>query len=188
MERRDFFGACAGAVPATVGAVSLTGRAAEAVKGKAAPLEDLPKIAHRHFIPGKLTCSEAIVMAGCEVLGIEGESACQAALGLAGGVGLQGATCGVFTGSALVLALAIAQTDAGYRDRKKKTFEAAGSFYRRVSEKLGSSRCRDLSGLDLTTEAGRKELMARVKAGTYAGYVRTASEVLVDELRKLRGA
>ena len=187
MERREFLKTCAAGV--TIGATSLplveTARAGDASAKRDINPAKFAETAYQHFIPGKLTCSESILIAGCEALGIKSELVPDIALGLAGGIGLQGKTCGVLTSSALVLSLAIAQKEKEYPKKKMATLQAVGRVYKAFEKQVGDTRCRALCGLDLTTPEGRKELQTRVKEQTCTRYVKVGSELLVKELRTL---
>jgi C_GCAxxG_C_C family probable redox protein len=175
----------------TVGAVSLCGVAAGESEVKAEvrkiDTERISKAAYQRFIPGKLTCCESILAAGCESLGVKGDLIPEIALGLAGGIGLQGKTCGVVTGGALVLSLAVAQRETEYAKKKMATLEAVGQFCRAFEERVGSTDCRDLCGLDLTNPENRKKLQMSVKEQTCAGYVKIGAELLAAGLREVVG-
>jgi C_GCAxxG_C_C family probable redox protein len=141
--------------------------------------------AYEHFIPGKRTCSEAILMAGCEALGIESDLVPDIALGLGGGVGAQGHICGVLTGSAMVLSLAVSAKESDYRQKQMQTFQSVGRVCGAFEKRFGAVDCRTLSGLDLTTPEGRKQLTAKVKAETCANYVKAGAEILAAELQTI---
>jgi C_GCAxxG_C_C family probable redox protein len=143
------------------------------------------KATHQHFIPGKLTCGESILMAGCQALAIKSKLVPDIALGLAGGIGLQGETCGVLTGCALVLSLAVAEKEKEYPKKKMQTFQAAGRVHKAFKERFGRTDCRSLCGLDLTTPEGRKKLEEGVKEKVCAKYVHVGSELLAKELQTL---
>ena len=75
MERREFLKTCVAGM--TIGTTSLplmeTARADnELVKRDIDPAK-FAETAYQHFIPGKLTCSESILMAGCEALDIKSD-------------------------------------------------------------------------------------------------------------------
>jgi len=152
--------------------------------GKVCP-KQLSAAAFEYFIPGKLTCSESILWAGCDCLGIKSELVPDIALGLAGGIGLQGKTCGVLTGSALVLSLAVGAQETDYKKKKMGTLQAVGRMRQAFAQKFSHTDCRSLCGLDLTTPAGRKELMEHVKADTCAAYVEAGAELLAQALNQI---
>jgi len=182
MRRREFLGGCA--VGCTL-AVGKTACGAEAAPERKIDAEKLVESARRHFLPAQRTCCEAILMAGCEALGIDSALVPDVALGLAGGVGLQGDLCGVLSGSALVLSLAVAEKEKTYDKKKMRTLTAVGRVYRAFRERFGRTDCRSLCGLDLTTPEGREKLKQGVKADKCAKYVTVGAELLAAELRKV---
>lgn len=187
MKRREFLDRCA--IGFTFAAGSLvplrTTRAAEATVRREIDADKLAERAYEHFIPGKRTCCEAILMAGCEALGIDSDLVPDIALGLAGGVGLQGETCGVITSSAMVISLAVAEKEKEYPKKKMQTLQAVGRFRCAFQKECGHTDCRSLSGLDLTKPEDRKKLMESVKSETCADYVKAGAKLLAKELQSI---
>jgi C_GCAxxG_C_C family probable redox protein len=183
MKRRQFLETCAAGV-AAAGSLSVAANAqgAETAAGKSTATDPLAKAASEHFLVGNRACSESIVMAGCEALGIKSELIPDIALGLAGGVGGQGDTCGVLTGAALVLSAAIARKEAEYPKKKLRIMQAAGRLHSEFKTQFGCTSCRLLCGLDLTAEEGRKKLAAGVKAEKCAKFVEAGAKLLAREL------
>ena len=187
MKRREFLDRCA--LGFTFAAGSLvpleTARASEKTAPCEIDAEKLAEKAYEHFIPGKRTCCESILMAGCEALGIENDLVPDIALGLAGGVGLQGETCGVITSSAMVISLAVAAKETEYPKKKMQTLQAVGRLRCAFQEECGHTDCRSLSGLDLTKPEDRKKLMESVKSGKCAKYVKSGARLLAKELQNI---
>jgi len=187
MKRREFVRTCmAGAVLGSSAATRVSASAAEAAEKVGINPNRLAESAREHFVAGKRTCGESILAAGCEALGIKSELVPDIALGLAG-VGLQGETCGVLTGSALVLSLAVAKQEkqAEYPTRRMRTLEAVGRVHRAFKNEFGHTDCRSLCGLDLTTPEGREKLKAGVRAEKCAKYAEIAARILGEELNGL---
>ena len=187
MKRRDFFKISTAGLTVGIGSLALpriTYGTEETEKGKIEPNE-LSQIAHRHFIEGKRTCSESILLAGCEALGIKSDLIPDIALGLAGGIGLQGDVCGVLTGSAMVLSLAFAAKETAYNKKKTRTLQAVGRVYNQFKQQFGHTDCRTLSSIDLTNPEDRKKLGAGVRATKCANFVKTGAEILAEELQKI---
>ncbi len=185
MTRREFMRTCmAGAAVGSVSLLPVTATALEQRKGVIDGTE-LAKTAYEYFIGGKRTCCESILMAGCEVLGIESDLVPDIALGLAGGGGLQGKNCGILTGGSLVLSLAVAQRQTEYPKKKKATFGAVGRFYKAFEKQVGSIECRTLCKLDLTTPEGRSKLEGGVKEQVCTGFLQIGSELLAKELQTI---
>ena len=189
MKRREFLRACTTGVTVSAASLPLLPAAhARRDEGKRNIDPDkLSATAYQQFIPGKLTCCESILMAGCEALDVKSDLVPDIALGLAGGIGLQGKTCGVLTGCALVLSLAIAQREDEYSKKKMAILQAVSRVYNAFKEQLGNVDCRPLCGLDLTTPEGRKRLQEGVKEQICTRFVQVGSELLAKELQKLCG-
>ena len=145
----------------------------------------LAETAHKHFILGKRTCCESILMAGCEALEIKSEFVPDIALGLAGGIGLQGDTCGVITSAAMVLSLAVAAKENDYPKKKMQTLGAVGRLRCAFKEECGHTDCRSLCGLDLTKPEDRMKLKESVKAQTCAKFVKAGARLLAKELQNI---
>jgi len=147
--------------------------------------DTMAKSAVKHFLPGKLTCGESILLAGLESLGIKTKLAPDIALGLGGGVGLQGKTCSVLIGAAMILGLAVGAVEKDYKKKKMATFKAVGQFSKAFEKEYGCTVCRKLSGLDLTTVEGRKKLMASVKAERCCKLVEFGARTLAMSLQEI---
>ena len=186
MERREFLKTCAAG--AAISVTSFSGAEPvqkETTHGRCIDVDTLCAAAYQHFIPGKRTCSESVLMAGCDALGIKSDLIPDIALGLAGGVGLQGDTCSVLTACALVVSLAVAQRENEYPKKKMTTLQTVGRIHNGFKKQFGKTDCRSLSGLDLTTPEDRKRLQERVKEQTCTKYVQAGSELLAKELANL---
>ena len=85
----------------------------------------------------------------------------------------------------MVLSLAIAQREREYPKKKMATLQAVGRIYNAFKEQAGSTECRTLCGLDLTTPEGRKMLQESVKEETCTKFVKIGSELLAKELEKV---
>ena len=187
MKRREFLRTCMTGITVSATPLPLLSTAHASIEEGRRNIDPdkLSKTAYQQFIPGKLSCSESILLAGCEALGVKSDLVPDIALGLAGGIGLQGKTCGVLSGCAMVLSLAIAQKESEYSKKKMSTLQAVARIYRAFKEEVGSTECRSLCGLDLTTLAGRKKLQESVKKQTCTRFVQVGSELLATELQRL---
>jgi len=146
--------------------------------------EKLAKSALNHFLPEKRTCCESILMAGCEALAIKSDLIPDIALGLAGGVGLQGDICGVLSAAAMVLSLAVAAKETDYTKKKARTLQAVGRLHREFKRQCACTDCRSLCGLDLTTAEGMRKLAEGVKTRKCAKFVEVGARLLAQELAK----
>ncbi|HIV86362.1 MAG TPA: C-GCAxxG-C-C family protein [Candidatus Monoglobus merdigallinarum] len=93
-------------------------------------------------------CSQSVLCAFCEELGLDTETAARLASSFGGGMGRMREVCGAFSGMLMVLGLR-----AGYSD--PKSFKQKAAHYKRVQELAemfkeqngGSIICRELLGL-----------------------------------------
>lgn len=125
-------------------------------------------------------CSQAILAAYGEPLGLPPKTAMQIAAGFAGGM-RRGETCGAVTGAFMVLGLRHAsegcETVAGRADVYARITEFAGRF----QSKKGSIVCRELLGCDVNTPEGKKEAQERNLFKTVCvGIVEDAAAILEE--------
>lgn len=165
-------------MPPTATAAASTGRAIDP--------ETLANRAHDLFMAAGLTCSEAILQAGCEALGIADPLLPGIALGLGGGVGQQGATCGILTGAALCVSAAVAHTmpEADYAVRKRRVMAATAHVMHAFQTEFQHTDCRRICGIDLhapTTSAKAKAtLRTRVCDPRLMACARVLAHVLAE--------
>lgn len=186
MDRREFCKHGLGGI-ATLAACGAA-QAAEAPAPVKIDPDALAAAAREYFLKEKKTCAEAMLFVGSKAIGMQRPPRPDMALGLAGGVGLMGRTCGVVTGGAMALSMAISQRCSDRKLQEKQTFAAAREFCRRFEKDAGTSVCRTLSGLDLTTPEGRKALKQRVKAEKCSKYVEAGARTLAKMLQKIQSA
>ena len=187
MKRRQMLKTCIAAATAASVTSTLT-PTARADRKTFAPIdsEKMVATALECLTTGGQGCSESILSAGCQALGIESDLVPDIALGLAGGVGLQGRICGLLTGSSMVVSLAVAKKEKDYAKKKMQSLQITGRLFNKFAQQFGSCRCRRLCGLDLTTPEGRKKLKEEVKFQVCTRYVRQATESLAKELMTLK--
>jgi C_GCAxxG_C_C family probable redox protein len=104
------------------------------------------------------------------------------ASGFGGGIGGSGATCGALVGAVMAVGL-VKGRDSTDGDRA-----AAGAISRRIhdafEEEMGSTACRELTGLDLTTSEGAKQFgSGDVPAQVCRPAVELAERLALEELR-----
>lgn len=92
----------------------------------------------------------------CQELGIEAgkDVIPQIASGFAGGIGNTGAVCGAVVGAAL--AIGLKQERAQSMEEMFANLALVREFRRRFETEMGTISCRELTGVDLSTEEGLK--------------------------------
>lgn len=187
MERRDFFkkGLKTSAViiaGSSLSSISVSNAEKTRVSVDA---DSMSKEALEHFLPGKKTCVESILLVGSDALGISVPVIPDIGLGLAGGIGLQGQTCAAIMGVAMVAGMAIGRKESEYAEKKKAVLKAVAEVFKEFEKKHGTTSCRKLTGLDLTTPEGKEKLKAGVKENKCSQFVDTAARLMADMLTKV---
>lgn len=96
-------------------------------------------------------CAQAIFSAYCEPLGLDTESAMKVAGGFGGGMGRMGETCGAITGAYMLIGLKHGQTLPRDSEARNKTYELVRAVADKFRQQYGSTRCKEILGLDLLT-------------------------------------
>ena len=91
-------------------------------------------------------------------LGIENPIIPRIATAFGGGMGALGSVCGAVSGAMIAINL-VHGRDESWQPREQ-LYELARKVYRGFQEEMGSTICRELTGLDLTTPEGVKEIFS----------------------------
>lgn len=75
----------------------------------------------------------------------------------AGGIGNTGAVCGAVVGAVMAIGLKLGRADT--MEDVMRNLSVAGEFRRRFESETGNINCRELTGVDLSTEEGLKQFM-----------------------------
>lgn len=133
------------------------------------------------FSPDKCNCSQAVACAFGPSVGFDEDAAMGAARGFGGGIGSQALTCGVVTGAVMVLGFRAAELDTENRNPKTKAAELVREFCTRFKARHGTIACKDLIGIDLSTETGQQiNKDKKITRENCPGFVRTAAEIVDD--------
>jgi C_GCAxxG_C_C family probable redox protein len=81
----------------------------------------------------------------------------QIASGFGGGIGNTGAVCGAVVGAVMTISLKVERGDT--MEDWLRIAAVAQEFRRRFEAEMGTINCRELTGVDLTTEEGLKQYM-----------------------------
>lgn len=111
--------------------------------------------AARYFEAGN-NCAEAVLRTFAADTGLE-EEVVRLATGFGGGIGCSGDVCGALSGGVMALGMRFGRLDEHDDAAKERCYTAAAELRSRFREACGAVDCRDLTGLDLSTEAGRSE-------------------------------
>lgn len=138
---------------------------------------DRVEAALQRFAAG-CNCSQTVLTAYADELGLSTPLAMKIAVGFGGGMGRRAETCGTVTGAFMVLGLAFgAETvDAA---KKELVYQREREFAASFSAAHGDLQCKHLLGCDLSTDEGREYAKThQLTAQICPGLVRTAIEIL----------
>ncbi len=107
------------------------------------------------------SCSQAVFAAFSEALGLDDISALKIAQPFGGGIAGTGSTCGAVSGALLAIGLRHGRSRPEDLAAKEKTYALVREFLRRFRERHGSTVCRELLGVDLSTPEGHEEARRR---------------------------
>lgn len=141
--------------------------------------EDRVALALMHFRTG-FHCSQSVLAAYADELGIDQELALRLAAGLAGGSAV-GGECGTLAAGYLILGLKHARLEPAFGDtsREGELFGRIRQLVAEFRQRNGSINCRELLGTDVCTQQGRsKALEAGLFEKHCRGYIRDAIEIL----------
>lgn len=134
------------------------------------------------FGPDKCNCSQAVAVAFAGAVGLDETAAMNAGRGFGAGIAAHGLTCGAVTGAIMTLGVRAAKLTRDEKEAKAKACELGHRFTGRFKARHRTIECKELIGLDLSTEAGRKlNADMQVTRRLCPEFVRTAAEI-VDEL------
>ena len=114
----------------------------------------------KRYFEQKFHCSQAVLVAFADELGLTEEQALKLG-GCFGGGMCKGEVCGACTGALMALGLKFGQSDIADLESRKKTNDLTVKFLDMFQQENGSYICRELLGCDLATEEGK--LYAREK-------------------------
>jgi len=140
--------------------------------------------ATKHMANG-LVCAESVLLATCEEFGIEaGETVIpRIAYVFAGGIGNTGAVCGAVAGA--VMAIGIIKGRGKTMEEMMGILALGAEFRERFETETKAIRCRELTGIDLTTPEGLQQFMdSDVPQTVCFPAVATAYRIVVDLLNE----
>ncbi len=112
--------------------------------------------AKEYFMEG-YNCSQAVLLAFHEELGLDKEMAARMASSFGGGMGRLREVCGAVSGMLLTLGLSDGYSDPKDPEAKKAHYERVQALAAAFREKNGSIVCRELLGLDHRSDAPTPE-------------------------------
>lgn len=109
----------------------------------------------KHYFEQKFHCSQAVLVAFAEELGLTEEQALKLGACFGGGM-CKGEVCGACTGALMALGLKYGQADVADLESRKKTNDITVEFLDLFKKENGSYICKELLGCDLSTAQGKQ--------------------------------
>ncbi|WP_010243915.1 C-GCAxxG-C-C family protein [Acetivibrio cellulolyticus] len=147
-------------------------------------MKDNPEYAVKLFNDG-YNCSQAVIGAYCEELGMDREMALKLASSFGGGMGRLREVCGAVSAIFMVAGLKYGYTDPKDKVIKQKHYELVQLLSQRFKEKNGSIICRELLGLEIKHDSPVPDARTKeyYKKRPCVELVKCAAEI-VDEVLK----
>ena len=130
-------------------------------------------------------CSQAILMTFGPELGFPIELAPKIAAPFGAGFGRLGQTCGAATGALMVLGLLAGNNVLQPVEQKELSYTLAREFMAEFNQRRGSTLCRELLGIDISTPEGLQRVREEGLSETLCPeLVREAANILLEMIRK----
>lgn len=141
---------------------------------------DHRELAAELFLSGS-NCAQAVVVAFCDVTGLEPSFAAKLASSFGGGMGRMREVCGAVSGMLMVAGLLYGYDDPGEHDVKKKAhYQLVQSLAGQFREEIGSIVCREILKNPPTDPNPTPRTAEFYKTRPCARMVMTAAGILDD--------
>ena len=105
------------------------------------------------YFDNKFNCSQSVLIAFAEELGLTEDESLRVASAFGGGIGRQQHTCGAVTGAAMALGLKFGKGKNDSDDKKQLTYDKTVEMFQEFNKLNGSTNCRKLlNDLDMRNE------------------------------------
>lgn len=108
------------------------------------------------FVGEGFLCSESVLMALARCLDLSSDVIPKIATGFGAGIGRQGEVCGAIAGGVMGLGLKYGRSKIVPTSEQRRPYWFSHELLSRFKRDLGAVRCRDLLGLDISSEEGLK--------------------------------
>lgn len=128
-------------------------------------------------------CSQAVLAAFAEDLGLDTPTALKLGAGFGGGIGCSGEVCGALVGAVMTLGLKYGSCVGEDKAAKNEMYRKARLLADEFKLRTGSLYCRDLMGFDLSTPKGQAMAKQPSAFERCDGFVSIAAEILEEMLQ-----
>ena len=103
-------------------------------------------------------CSQAVLSSFSEDFNMDEKTSIKIASAFGGGIARNGETCGAVTGALMAIGLKHFNTDLLPDEAKMHVYSLSNRFMQEFKTRNGSVKCKELLGVDLSTDDGRKKM------------------------------
>lgn len=130
-------------------------------------------------------CCQAVIGALHGELNLDKQTALNVSAAFGGGMARQGRTCGAVVGAYMAMGMYKGANSSDNNALKVETHYMTKDFNKAFEKEFGSSVCKDLLGVDLNTEKGRKQALETGLFESHCpNYVGKAIEIMQDLMKK----
>jgi len=126
-------------------------------------------------------CAQAVISVFCEKYSMDLETALKISCGLGAGM-RSGEVCGAVSGAVLVVGLKYGHHIAEDKESKANCYARTEEFLNEFRKKDKTIICRDILGVDISTEDGRKQAQDRDFFSTICNNVVGNAVTILEEL------
>jgi C_GCAxxG_C_C family probable redox protein len=144
---------------------------------------DIGKAAVSYFTCG-FNCAESVTKALCEELGMGRDDVVKMATPFGSGIAGKGHLCGAVTGAMISLGLCRGRVTP--KEDRSSCNKVSGRFIDEFMTEFHSVSCRDIIGLDLQTDEGRKQQREHLRYEKCYPVVKFAAERMYSLIRSSR--
>ena len=126
-------------------------------------------------------CAQAVLSVFCEKYGLDNETALKISCGLGAGV-RSGEVCGAVSGAVLVVGLKLGHHTAEDKESKANCYAKTEEFLNEFRKAHNTIICRDLLGVDISTEDGRTQAQDRNLFSTICDNLVVSAVIILEDL------
>jgi len=104
-------------------------------------------------------CSEAVLIAMAEYIGVTSELIPKIATGFGGGIASSGSVCGALVGGVMAIGIKYGRSEVTQIKADQKTKNLARRFIRQFEKVAGSTLCYDITQCDFNTLEGKRKFV-----------------------------
>lgn len=124
-------------------------------------------------------CAQAICSVYGQDYGLDRKTALKVSCGFGAGMGCMADTCGAVTGAYMVIGAKYGRSDIADVPAKEKTYKLVREFSDKFKSRNGSTICKELLGIDMSTPEGMKAAQQKnIHGAVCPKFVKDAAEIL----------